>query len=101
MSCPSGVNILECLEMYNTVYMFDAPEVAKISYNIVLSMLTRNPEFTSQFLELVCVRRIAHKRSSSAIVCWRSLGTLESRRRRKRRKESGESRKLAEACEKE
>jgi predicted aldo/keto reductase-like oxidoreductase len=56
MSCPSGVNILECLEMYNTVCMFDAPEVAKISYNIVLGMLTRNPEFTSQFQELVCAR---------------------------------------------
>ncbi len=52
MPCPSGVSIPECFEMYNTACMFDAPEVAKFNYNIVLGgMLTGNPEFASQCQE--------------------------------------------------
>lgn len=52
MPCPSGVSIPECLEMYNIACLFDAPEVARINYNIVLGgMLTVNPEFASQCQE--------------------------------------------------
>jgi hypothetical protein len=52
MPCPSGVSIPECFEMYNTACMFDAPEVAKFNYNIVLGgILNGNPEFASQCQE--------------------------------------------------
>ena len=52
MPCPSGVSIPECFEMYNTACMFDAPEVAKFNYDIVLGgMLSGKPEFASQCKE--------------------------------------------------
>jgi hypothetical protein len=52
MPCPSGVSIPECFELYNTACMFDAPEAAKFSYNIVLGgMLSGKPEFASQCQE--------------------------------------------------
>ena len=52
MPCSSGVSIPECLEMYNTACMFDAPEVARINYNIALGgMLAGKPGFASQCLE--------------------------------------------------
>ena len=52
MPCPSGVSIPECFEMYNTACMFDAPEVAKFNYDIVLGgMLSGKPEFASQCQE--------------------------------------------------
>ncbi len=52
MPCPSGVSIPECFEMYNTACMFDAPDVAKFNYNIVLGgMLTGDPGFASRCQE--------------------------------------------------
>lgn len=49
MPCASNVSIPECFEMYNQGCMFDAPDVAKANYDIVLGgMLTGGPGFASQ-----------------------------------------------------
>jgi predicted aldo/keto reductase-like oxidoreductase len=52
LPCTSNVSIPECFEMYNQGCMFDAPDVARTNYDIVLGgMLTGNPGFASQCQE--------------------------------------------------
>jgi predicted aldo/keto reductase-like oxidoreductase len=52
MPCSSNVSIPECFEMYNQGCMFDAPDVASVSYNVILGgMLSGSPGFASQCQE--------------------------------------------------
>ncbi len=69
MPCPSGVNIPECFEMYNTACMFDAPEVANLTtISSWAACCLESPNSHPNARSVVSARRNARRSFQSEII---------------------------------